>query len=69
MRRCPQEETEGVGPTCVGNHRECGDQQGSGTNGEMARREDHCSIHDDPPTDGLQTGRTEAEKEAFREEV
>ena len=33
-------------------HRECGDQQGSGTNGEMAG-EDHCRMHDDPPTDGM----------------
>ena len=40
-------------------------------------REDHCSMDDDPPTDGIcvicvygpQTGRTEAEKETFREEV
>ena len=37
-------------------------------------REDHCSMDNDPPTYviciyGLQTGRTEAEKEAFREEV
>ena len=36
--------------------------------------EDHCRMDDDPPTDGmchlrLWTGRTEAEKEAFREEV
>ena len=38
--------------------------------------EDHCRIDDDPPTDGMchlrvwtQTGRTEAEKEASREEV
>ena len=39
-------------------------------------REDHCSMDDDSPTDGMchlrlrtQTGRTEAEKEAFRKEV
>ena len=34
--------------------------------------EDHCRMDDDPPTDGMyrpQTGRTETEKEAFREEV
>ena len=38
--------------------------------------EDHCRMDDDPPTDGMchlrlrtQTGRMEAEKEAFREEV
>ena len=38
--------------------------------------EDHCRMDDDPPTDGMchlrlrtPEGRTEAEKEAFREEV
>ena len=38
-------------------------------------REEHCSMDDDPPTDDLcqlrlpQTDRTEAQKEAFSEEV